>query len=74
MNPILLYPQNAAQAKFLRETAESKGVELINLPKEMLEEMEDWFLGAKMYERSKNPKLISNEELDATFERLIAGK
>jgi len=70
MNPILLYPQNAAQAKFFSESAEKQGVEMISLPNEMLEDMEDWLLGAKMYELSKNFKPVPMEEV----KKLVAQK
>ena len=74
MNPILLYPQNAAQAKFFCENAEKQGVEMVRLSNEMLEEMEDWFFGARLYELSKTTKLVSEEKMMALFDRKLNGK
>jgi hypothetical protein len=75
MNPILLYPQNPTQAKFFSDSAKSQGVEMFYLSDEVShEDIEDWFLGAKMQQLSKTAKVISNDELDATFNRLIADK
>ncbi len=74
MNPIILYPKNAAQAKYFRETAEKKDVEMIRIPKKTMEKIEDWFLGAKMYERSKSAKVVSEKKMMALFKRKLRGK
>ena len=66
MNPILLYPQNASQAKFFQETAEKKGIEMLHIPKEMLEDIDDMFFVAKAQELHKSPagtETVSRERI-----------
>jgi len=74
MNPILLYPQNATQAKFFQESAEKQGVEMVHLPQKLLDDMEDWFFGAKLYELSKTAEFVSEDEMMALFDRKLNGK
>ncbi len=74
MNPIILYPKTAAQVKLLRKTAEEQGVEVVGIPQQLLEEIDDLLFIKQMVERDKTAKAISNEELDATFERLLNDK
>jgi len=45
MNPILLYPKDAENAKFLREAAEYTGANVVKLPEEILEKMDDFLYG-----------------------------
>jgi hypothetical protein len=70
MNPIVLYPKNAEQAKFFKESAKSKDVEMLLLSKEFmncLEKMDDLCFAEKLVERSENTKNVSRKKMMALF-------
>jgi hypothetical protein len=62
MNPILLYPQNAAQAKFFQENAEEKGVQMVNIPINIMEVIDD-MLFANSIEEGMNTPEVSEDEI-----------
>ncbi len=74
MNAILLHPQNAAQAKLFRETAEKQGVKMVSIPKKILEDFDDMIFGAKLQELSKKAKVVSREKVMKTFDKIINSK
>ncbi len=43
MNPVVLYPQNAMQARLLRVTADTTGMKMVKFSQKLLEEMEEHF-------------------------------
>jgi len=73
MNPILLYPQNAADAKFFRETAENRGTKITKLSKEFWEELEDMLFFKEMA-AAETDVLVSEEEYKKVIARKLAGK
>ena len=74
MEPYLLYPQNAAQAKFFQEYAEKQGVGMVHISQKIWEEIDDMLFAEKMMERDKSTNIITHDELKATFKRLIEEK
>jgi len=66
MNPILLYPKDATQAKFFRETAESKGMGVTKLTKRQAEIIDDILFGESIMEGMKTPK-VSREQIFKTL-------
>ncbi len=74
MNAILLHPQNAAQAKIFRETAEKQGVRMVSISKKILEDFDNMLFAEKMVERDKSSKIVNHVELKATLNRLINKK
>ncbi|GHU85381.1 hypothetical protein FACS1894153_0490 [Bacteroidia bacterium] len=75
MNPIVVYPKNAEQSKFFKDTAKSKGIEMVFLSKKFikdLEELEESCFGKKLVERSETPKNISRKKMMALFNRKLS--
>ncbi len=71
MNPILLYPKTAAQAKFFWETAEKNDVKIVRIPKKAMEEFEEWLFAEKLVSRSKTAEIVSRKKVMATFDRKL---
>ena len=74
MNPILLFPKKAEQVKLFLELAKEQGVDAERISKKWLDEFDDFLFGRELYERRKSAKIISHDELKATFKRLIEEK
>ena len=72
IEPILLYPKNAAQAKFFHDAAEKQGVEAARISRKFFEEMDDFLFTKKLIERSKNAKFVSEAEFEKMVERKLA--
>lgn len=71
MNPIILYPKNAAQAKIFRETAEKKGVEMVCIPKKAMADIEERVFAKKLVARSKNTKNVGRKKMMTLFDRKL---
>jgi hypothetical protein len=73
MNPILFYPQSAADAIFLQHAAESKGIERVQISKEQWEEIDDMLFAKRMI-AAETGRLVSEEKMQALFERKLGRK
>lgn len=73
MNPILLYPQNAADAKFFRECAEKRGAKPTSLSLKDLEKFDE-IMFAEYMKANETGITVPREEVDALFDSLIDGK
>jgi hypothetical protein len=62
MNPILIYPPNAAQAIFFQETAKKNGAEIVQLSKAQAEMIDDILFGESIEEAMKTPE-VSEEKI-----------
>ncbi len=71
MNPIILYPKTAAQAKPFLKIAEEKDVEMLSVSKKIIEEFEEWLFAEKLITRSKTSKNVSRKKVMDTFERKL---
>jgi len=72
MNPILLYPQNATQAKIFRETAENTGVEMVSISKKLWEQIDEMLFAEKLVALNKDPKNVSESKFKKMVERKLA--
>jgi hypothetical protein len=72
MNPILLYPQTATEAKFYQRTAESRGTEIVSIPKNILEKIDDYFFGMYLHDIRLKDEKVSREKVMKTIDKLIA--
>jgi hypothetical protein len=71
MNPILFYPQNVAQADFLRKTAESKGLEEIRVSRKIWETIDDMLFAERM-KANRTGKYVSEDEFKKLVEQKLA--
>jgi hypothetical protein len=74
MNPILFYPQNASQVKMFGEIASTNGFEYVSIPKNILEEIDDFFYGRELAKIHKKSKPISYEKLQDLFDKKLGRK
>ena len=74
MSPILLYPQNASQVKFFKETAQKEGVEMVRLPKKVWEDINEKLYAERLVSIRREAKFVSEEKLQATFDRILGRK
>ncbi|MCL2414715.1 MAG: hypothetical protein FWC94_05615 [Bacteroidales bacterium] len=61
MNPILIYPQNAAQAKFYQESAERDGIQMGSISQKVLERIDDFLFAEQCVRIHEEGKLVSEE-------------
>ena len=74
MNPILLYPKDEAQSKFFHDAAKYSGAKVINFSEKESEWIDDFLFAQKLVHLDRTAKPVSNEELDATFDKLLGRK
>ena len=68
---MLIYPKNKAQAKFFHDTAQDKGVKVVQFSKKELEVIDDFLFAEKLMRLDQIAIDVSDEELDAAFDKLL---
>ena len=71
MNPVILYPQNATQAKHLQEFAKKEGLEMGRVSQKAIEDLDNMLFAERM-KAAETGRLGTYDELKATFKRLIS--
>jgi len=74
MNPILLYPQNEAQAKFFSESAEKQGVGFMPISEKIWERFDEILFAEELVEIRRNHVPVSEKKIKDLFDRKLGRK
>ena len=69
MEALVIEPRTKNEARFVRDFTERLGI-----PAKSFEEIDDALFAQKLLHLDKVAKPVSNEELDATFDKLLGRK